>query len=195
MAEPSVFRNAIDFLAELGIYDVVLPFLLIFAIVFAVLEKTKIFGTEKVEGVEYTRKNVNAIVAFVAALLVVASAKMVAAINITVARLLIILVLAIMFLLLYGTFFGEKQDLFEDLKSKRGLFFIIMFAGVILIFLDSLTRSDGKSYLRYFYEQVRYNFTSTTVATIIFLLIILSFIFWLVKSPAPKKPASHEESH
>ena len=43
----SVFGEAIQFLAKLGIYDVVLPFLLVFTIVFAIMEKTKLLGTEK----------------------------------------------------------------------------------------------------------------------------------------------------
>ena len=42
----SPFRTGIDFLDKLGVYEVLLPFLLIFTIVFAILEKTKVFGTE-----------------------------------------------------------------------------------------------------------------------------------------------------
>src|SRR3989339_539361 len=43
----SVFGESIQFLAKLGIYDVVLPFLLVFTIVFSLMEKTKVLGTEK----------------------------------------------------------------------------------------------------------------------------------------------------
>ena len=43
MVEASGFRGVIDFLGKLGVYDVILPFLLIFTIVFAILEKTKIY--------------------------------------------------------------------------------------------------------------------------------------------------------
>ena len=42
MANGSVFRGALVFLDEIGIYDVVLPFLLVFAVVFAIFEKTKV---------------------------------------------------------------------------------------------------------------------------------------------------------
>ena len=38
----SAFRDVINFFGEIGLYDVVLPFLLVFAIVFAILEKTKV---------------------------------------------------------------------------------------------------------------------------------------------------------
>ena len=47
MVEQSVFRGIIEFFEKIGIYDVVLPFLLVFTIVFAILEKTKVFGTLK----------------------------------------------------------------------------------------------------------------------------------------------------
>ena len=37
----SSFRSAIDFFGQVGVYDVILPFLLVFTIMFAILEKTK----------------------------------------------------------------------------------------------------------------------------------------------------------
>ena len=64
-AHTEALRWVINFFGELGIYDVVLPFLLVFTIVFAILEKTKVFGMEEIDGKKYTRKNINAIVAFV----------------------------------------------------------------------------------------------------------------------------------
>ena len=67
------FRGAIVFLEKLGVYDVVLPFLLVFTIIFAILEKTRILGVEKVGGQDLTKKNLNSIVAFVVAFLVIAS--------------------------------------------------------------------------------------------------------------------------
>src|SRR3989344_163631 len=42
MADASTFRGTLDFLGELGVFDVVLPFLLVFTIVFALLEKTRL---------------------------------------------------------------------------------------------------------------------------------------------------------
>ena len=54
MATP--LSNAIDFLKRLGFFDVILSFLFIFTIVFAILEKTKILGIEK-DG--RPKKNIN----------------------------------------------------------------------------------------------------------------------------------------
>ena len=76
----SVFRESLVFFDQVGLYDVVLPFLLVFTLVFGVLEKSKIFGTEKTadgKNGPYSRKNLNAMVAFCTAFFVVASAQLV----------------------------------------------------------------------------------------------------------------------
>ena len=104
MAE-STFRGMINVLGQIGIYDVVLPFLLVFTIVFAVLEKTKILGVEKYQGEVYPKKQLNAITAFVIAFLVIASTRLVSLINEALANTVILLILSVMFLLLIGSFY------------------------------------------------------------------------------------------
>jgi len=69
----SVLGNVIQFFEKIGIYDVVLPFLLTFTIIFAILEKTKVLGTFGKE--KDSKKNLNAMVAFVMGFLVIASEK------------------------------------------------------------------------------------------------------------------------
>src|SRR3989344_2229777 len=56
------FGTLISELQSLGVYDYFLPFLLIFAIVFAILEKTKIFGE---------KTNINVVVSILIALIVI----------------------------------------------------------------------------------------------------------------------------
>ena len=51
----SPFREVIQFFDGIGLFDVVLPFLLVFTIVFAIFEKTKVLGTEEIEGHKYTK--------------------------------------------------------------------------------------------------------------------------------------------
>ena len=80
------FREVIDFFNQIGLFDVVLPFLLVFTIVFAIFEKTKVLGTEKIEGHEYSKKNLNAIASFVIAFLVIAAKELVAIINEKIGR-------------------------------------------------------------------------------------------------------------
>ena len=62
MAEESVVVSVIEVWKRFGIFDFVLPFLLIFGIVYGILERTKIFG-------EKTGRSVNAIIAFTIAMI------------------------------------------------------------------------------------------------------------------------------
>ena len=45
----SAFGGALDFMNKVGVFDVVLPFLLVFTLIFAFLEKTKVFGSHLVD--------------------------------------------------------------------------------------------------------------------------------------------------
>jgi hypothetical protein len=181
MAE-SMFRGIIGFFAELGIYDIVLPFLLVFTIVFAVLEKTRVLGTDHVGGHEYTKKNLNAIVSFVTAFLVIASTRLVAIINQTLAHVALLLVLSICFLMLIGSFYkqGEPVALFG---GWRTLFMVIMFVGIILIAMNAITLASGNTVLEAIYGFLTASWNSNFTASIVFLILIVGFILYVTKSP------------
>jgi len=193
MAE-SMFRGIITFFAQLGIYDIILPFLLIFTIVFAVLEKTRILGSEHIGGHEYTKKNLNSVVAFVAAFLVIASTRLVAVINDTIANVALLLVLTICFLMLIGSFYkeGEPVALFG---GWRAMFMIIMFVGIILIALNAVKLDSGDSVLATIYNYLISNWSSNFAASIIFLVIIIAFILYVTHGGEKKGGSSGHEEH
>ncbi len=89
----SPLGKAVEFLRDFGLFDVILPFLLVFTITFAVLEKTRILGTIKIHGSDDTipNKNLNSMVAFSVALLVVATANIVRAINESLPNIILLL--------------------------------------------------------------------------------------------------------
>lgn len=194
MVEQSAFRGVIDFLGRLGIYDVVLPFLLVFTVVFAILEKTKVFGEEEIGGKRYTRKNLNAIAAFVIAFLVVASTKIVAIINQALANFVLILLIGICFIMLFGTFYGEKEDVFTALGKARYWIGGVMGIIIILIFLNAIKTSSGESWLDTVLGYLGQNFSSAAVGTIIFLVIIVGFIYYVTSGGEGKKEEKKEES-
>ncbi|HLD04337.1 MAG TPA: hypothetical protein VJG90_01330 [Candidatus Nanoarchaeia archaeon] len=177
----SVFRSSIDFFGQIGIYDVVLPFLLVFTIVFAILEKTKIFGTEKGEHGEVTKKNLNAMVAFVSAFFVVASSQLVAAINQTVGHTFLLLLLSVLFLMLVGSFHtGGKEFELPD-KWKWPMMWV-MFIGIVLIFFNALGWLDLiYSYLTQFWDSV-------AVSSVLLVIVFVALIAYITKSPKPDKP-------
>ncbi|MBS3170103.1 hypothetical protein J4210_06490 [Candidatus Woesearchaeota archaeon] len=188
MAEESVFRTAIGFLDKLGVYDIILPFLLVFTLVFAILEKTKILGVEKVKDQEYTKKNINAMVAFVTAFLVIASTQLVAVINSVMANVVLLLVLSICFLMLVGSFYSDKEFSLENSPKWVKFLMVFMFIGIILIFLNAL------DWLETVFGAVFLLFTSLDAewaATTLFLLIIIGFIWYVTHEP--KRASKPEE--
>ena len=93
------FRDYILYLEQIGVYDVFLPFLLVFAIIFAVLEKTKIFGE---------RSNINVVISVIIGLLLVVQQGIVQTINTFLPRVSLIIVVTLMFLLLMSMIVGKE---------------------------------------------------------------------------------------
>ncbi len=190
MAQESFFRGAITFLGDLGVYNVLLPFILVFTIVFAILEKTKIFGVEKVGGEELSKKNINSITAFVVAFLVVASTNLVAVINEVMANVVLLLLLAICFLLLVGVFYEDKQFSLEKSPGWVTFFMFLMFFGISIIFLNSLGWLQA---IIDFIFEAPLIISPEAIASIVLLVIVIIFIFLIVRDPRKKKEESKKE--
>lgn len=188
----SGFRDAISVFENLGIYDVVLPFLLVFTIVFAILEKTKILGIEKIGGHEYPKKNLNSMVAFVAALLVVASSQLVAAINESMANVVLLLLLSVLFLMLIGSFYKEGESVALE-KGWRLLFMIIMFVGIVFIFLHAIKDESGVSWLGWLWYQVSQNWGSNFVTSIVFVIVLVIAILYVTWGAKPSGGVEKKE--
>jgi hypothetical protein len=182
----TALRGAIEFFDRLGVYDVVLPFLLIFSIVFAILERTKIFGTEKVAGVEVTRKNLNAMTAFVISLLVVASTQIVKVINGALAKVVLLLLVSISFLMLIGTFFGKDEEV-KLTGGWRSWGMGLLFIGVIMIFANEV------GWLEPFWNYVTSNWDSAVVGSIALIILIVWFMSY-VTGPG-KTPETDKEKN
>lgn len=189
----STFRGIIEFFDKIGIYDVVLPFLLVFTVVFAILEKTKLFGTEEIGGTKYTKKNLNAMMSFVVAFLVIASTKLVAIINQALGNVVIFLIVILSFLLLIGSFFSEDEKVFLEKGPWRTTFMIATLVGIILIFLAAIPMDSGDSWLEWFWNWVSDNWQNDWVAAIIFVIVIIIFIALITRGGGGKKKEEKKE--
>ena len=146
-----------DFVAALervGFVDVLLPFLLVFTIIFAVLEKAKILGDGK--------RNMNTALAIIFALLVViphvtgnfpAGYDPVAIINAALPSVSLLVVAVIALLILIGVFFHDRVTLGMSAPGWVGLFSVVAlvyifggaagwWAGGFVDWLDSSFGSD-----------------------------------------------------
>jgi len=191
MAQDSTFRNVIEFFNDLGIFDVVLPFLLVFTIVFAIFEKSRVLGTEEIEGKKYPRKNLNAMAAFVIAFLVVASSRLVETITQVSGQIVVLLMLGVFFLLLIGSFHKESPEGVFLTNPWNIIFMLIMFIGIVGVFLNAIKTEDGDTWLDTAWNFLVEHWSSRAVASIILLIVILIFMWFITgdkkKSAEPKK--------
>lgn len=192
MAEVSTLRESLEFFDRIGIYDVILPFLLVFTIVYAILEKTKVFGMEKVGEKTVTKKNLNSMAAFVISFLVVASSQLVEVITQVSSHMVILLMLSVMFLILVGSFYKEGEGVFLE-KGWKTLFMVIMFIGIVLIFLQAIKTDSGDSWLEYAFDYMSDNWSSTGVASIFLILFTVGIMYWLTKGEDTTKVKKEEE--
>ncbi len=185
MAAPTVLGNVLLFFQRIGIYDVVLPFLLTFTIIFAIFEKSKILGTEKVEDTVYTKKNLNAMASFVIAFLVIASSRLVETITRVSSNIVILVLLGVFYLLLVGTFWTPSKETGENWTALTGkwntLFMIIMFIGIIIVFLDAIRDETGRSWLEVLWDYLSQFWTSTAVASIILIIFLIVFVWFMAR--------------
>ncbi len=89
-------------LQAMGVYDYLLPFLLIFAIVFAILEKLMIFGHEP--GTQKPRTNINMVISLILGLLVTSQPQITYIINSFLPKVSLFILVALMFLVIAGMF-------------------------------------------------------------------------------------------
>ena len=148
--------------------ETVLPFLLVFTIVFAVLQKSKVLGEGK--------RQVDAIVALVTGLLVISFAQAIGIIVQLIPFLAVSLVIILVFMLLVGSF--HKEGDFLGKKTKTALMILVIIAVVIAVLI--ITNA-----WEYIYDIILLGGDSNIVINIIFIVvIILAVIFVMVGSKA-----------
>ncbi len=111
------FSSLVSNLESIGFYEVVLPFFLIFTIIFGILEKTRIFGQDS--------HKFNIIIALVTGFLVVRNQTLVALMNSFLPNVSMFVLIIIAFLIILGIF-GVQSD-----KWTGGIMFVFMIIAVV----------------------------------------------------------------
>ncbi|MBI4448278.1 hypothetical protein HY643_04820 [Candidatus Woesearchaeota archaeon] len=181
----SSLRAALEFLEKFGFFDVILPFLLVFTIIFGILEKTRVFGSEEVDGKKYPRKNINSMVAFVIAFFVIAAKEIVATIQTSLPQVALVLIIIVCFLMLAGSFMADKEFSFEKRKGWVAVLTITVFLTVLTIFFNALGWMDTI----YAWSKSE---TGTLFPSLILLAIVIATIFYVVGTK-PKSEGGKEE--
>ncbi len=172
----SPLEVSIEFLKTFGFFDIVLPFILVFTLVFAILEKTRIFGEED----KKPKKNLNALVAFAVGLFVIAATNVVDILRNALPLITLVLIVILSFMLLVGSFHGDKEFSFADNKAWRRFLTIVVFISVLLIFGNFIKTKSGKTWLEAFLDFVQRDLGSGPVVSSIIFLGIIIFVIWFV---------------
>jgi len=90
-------KEAVQLLVDIGLVDVILPFILVFIVMFGILQRTKVLGHEPIK----TRK-LNALVAFVFGFIAVLATNVLNAVNVLMKYFVLALVVVLMIALIFG---------------------------------------------------------------------------------------------
>ena len=189
MVQETVFEGIIRFLEGIGVFRVILPFILVFTIMYALLERTRVLGTDTINSVEYSKKNLNSMVAFVAGFLVIVSSELVGIINQTVGKVVLVLIMIVLILLLVGTFHkDEKKPFFFQEGGWRTFMIALSVLSVLFIFLDAIPGPDNEpSFLEWFFKYLSINWNTEWVGAIILIILIIGFMYWIQYPQKPRK--------
>lgn len=123
-----LFAAPMQLLANFGFFRVVLPFLLIFALIYGVIIKTKVLGEEKMA------KGVAAIIAMSVAFFVIIYTPVVNALAVLIPQASFLLVVVLMLLMMLAMIFPQFFDYFKEKPSwilgVIALVFIVIFLGI-----------------------------------------------------------------
>jgi len=164
----NILEDAIRTLDQLGVATVLLPFFLIFTLVFAILQKVKVLGDDS--------KKYNIIIAFVAGMAVVfphvlytgSRWDVVPLINQALPWVMVLLVVAISIALVAGLATGKSMHDWSG--NMKGIFSIVAIVAVIYIFLAASNNLASPHWLQYWlYNRALVN---TIIALVVFVVVI-----------------------
>ncbi|HLD88599.1 MAG TPA: hypothetical protein VI894_00180 [Candidatus Nanoarchaeia archaeon] len=168
------FTDVFTYLADIGVLDSLLPFLLVFTIVFAILQKGNIFGTEK--------KNINVVIALIMGLAVVIphvtgtyppNADVVNIMNSALPNVSIVIIAVIMVLLMIGIF---APDVSWFGSSIQGWMVLIAIAAVFFIFGNAAGWWQTPTTLSFLNNP-------DTQALIVIILVFGIIVWWVTSEP------------
>jgi hypothetical protein len=161
-----------------GLTDVMLPFLLIFVVIFALMAKTRVLGEDK--------KKYNLIIALVIGLLVVVphvldlyppGGDVVDIMNTALPQVSLIAVAIVMLLILVGLFGGEAKWMGS---SMSGWIAIVAFIAILIIFGGAAGWWANWSWFQDF-------FGAETVAIIVMILVFAIIVWWITRGEGKEK--------
>lgn len=167
----SGFESLLEYGESMGVFNVLMPFLLVFAITFAVLEKLDIFKG---------KRQINGIVAAVFGILVIRNQYVVGIITKFLPNISLFMIVILMFLLLIGTFVGEHKN-----WNGKYLHPIAIIVSVIFVIWSLSADYIGSKWAL---PSFLTNLDETTKAGILFIAMFVGVIWFVTRQPNPNPP-------
>ncbi|MBD3354876.1 hypothetical protein GF361_02735 [Candidatus Woesearchaeota archaeon] len=128
----------------LNYFSMIFPALLVFVLVFAILEKTKMLGESK---------TLHAMAAIVAAFMVMLSRNVLAIINVGAPWFVMIFIFLILLVLLYRFMGASEEDLSRVIRTDKNIQWLLFFIGIVIV-LSSIAHIYGQRFLEQESESV-----------------------------------------
>jgi len=176
-------ESVIDYLKLIGFYDILLPFILVFTIVYSILEKTEILGHEMIAGKSYPRRSINMIAAFSIAMITVASSQIVGVINKALGPIVVAILISVftlMFLILFG------REIKDDPVVKYYSYALVVILALIIIWAAGWLPDVVK------YFETNKNAVNIIGIVVLFGVIAL-LILWITDEPLASAPAKKKD--
>lgn len=155
----SFWQPAFEFLAYIGVFEILIPFILVFTILFATLQKTQLFGTEKGE----PKVRINTLVAFIMSLMFVAAFQLVRAAT-EIAQWSALMLVFLLFAFLIGSMAGIRE--WHPTWPK-----VLVLAIIVGILLTAFAA----------WEWLPLQTLSTIILPIAAFAAVVGYIFWMTK--------------
>ncbi len=155
----TIVKEVFVLLERMGLLDVILPFILVYAIVWSVLQKTKVLGKKS--------QHYNAIVAFILGFFVVAALQIVDILQ-HIVQWSALAVIGVFFVTVIGKFIGGIPDPAKDSYPKYIALVVMALIAFYALGLDGW---------------LNFNFVEGWILPILFSLAIVIGVLWFVLRP------------
>ena len=170
-------NSAFGQLQSIGVYDFLLPFLLVFTVIFAILEKTRLMGTDQNQK---PKTNINTILALIIGLIVVVQTSIVQIINNYLSKMALFIVIILIFLLVLGIFGANVEG---GITGGVAGFFVLVVAILAVVWALSPELGFSDIFNRYL--------PSDSDRGLILFIVIFIVVVWLVT----RQPGEHQQEN
>jgi small-conductance mechanosensitive channel len=175
------YDTLITLLNNLGFFNVILPFLLVYAIMYGILSKYKILGDPFAEGDKgKTTRSLISIVSAATGFFIVASSNVVLSLK-TLIPYIVLFLLTVFFLILAISPFLQKEEKSGEIQIGNRTRAILLASTIIIFTLMVIFILGLYNYINLSLASTVISSSQTFIETIVVLAIMFGIAYWAVK--------------